>query len=146
MVVRAAEEKDRLDYIMLCREFIKESKIKLKTDLEHLSKSFDTFLSNPNYQVFILEEEEEVCGMLVGVLSSPFFATNVFATELVWFTTKDKRGTRGSIQLVNEYEKWAKAKGCDYVTMADLNQIKDLTSFYEKKGYTLAEKAFVKEI
>lgn len=144
--VRKATKEDSLDFAVLAKQFLRESKYPFSVDMEKLMESFTAACDNESFCVFLLEEEGDIVGMLVGGLSSPLFSSDIVATELAWFVERQHRDGRGSLKLFNEYEKWAKEAGSKFITMVDIDTLQSLGSLYSRKGYTLTEKTYVKEI
>jgi GNAT superfamily N-acetyltransferase len=58
----------------------------------------------------------------------------------------EKRGK--GLALVDEYEKWAKEKGCAAVTLGlpESSLSESLAKVYRRKGYALAESAWLKKL
>jgi hypothetical protein len=48
--------------------------------------------------------------------------------------------------MLGAFESWAKEQGAAFVSMGDIQPVQDLTKLYERKGFKLMEKTFVKEV
>jgi len=48
--------------------------------------------------------------------------------------------------LMQAFEGWAKEVGCKFASMCDMHDLQDLQPLYERKGYKLTEKSYVKEL
>lgn len=144
--VRTAEAGDKLIFAFLADAFLKESGYSLTMNPDKLLANFDHSLSVPDIEIFFLEVDGSVVGMLVGAISQPLFSDDRMATELAWYITPEKRGGREAFHLINAYEEWAESQDCSYVTMVDIDTLNSLEKVYTKKGYTLTEKTYVKEI
>ena len=70
----------------------------------------------------------------------------VLATELAWFVSKDYRGKKGSLLLLNSFEEWAKNNNADYITLCDIESIASLEKLYVRRGYKRTESTYMKEL
>lgn len=97
--------------------------------------------------VLILTKDDEVVGVLGAMVSEDGILTKKMANELVWYV-KDGHGLKG-FKLVQAYEEWAQKVGIKYLVMSYLTTDKSdttLDKLYKKKGFTLYEKAYMKEL
>lgn len=100
-----------------------------------------TTLMNTNYIAFVDDDKQ---GMIVGV-TTPFILGDVTtATEIAWWVNPEARKTTLGKHLHQAFEEWAKDKGCKLITMISIDDT--LGSYYEKCGYKLTERAYMKEI
>jgi len=144
--VRKARSSDSLDFALLAKAFLKESKFPFNLDVAKLLENFELAIENPDFCLFLLEDGGDLVGMLVGGIASPLFSKDRVATELAWFVEPEHRDGRAAYKLLASYEKWAKDSGCSFVTMVDIDTLESLEPLYTRKGYTLTEKTYVKEI
>lgn len=82
--------------------------------------------------------------MIFGVARKFIYGPITGATELAWWVNEDQRGTSVGKELFEAFEYWAKRVGCLTITMTSLDD--QVGSYYEKKGYRLLERAYVKQI
>ena len=119
-------------------------------DREHLASFLETYESNEGCKFFFIKKEEKIVGVLLGSItaSNPLWYGTKVAFELFWYVHPDYRGTKDSIKLINDYERWAKDNGCKYITMACLANTfeKKLTFLYKKRGFKKLEVSFIKEL
>jgi GNAT superfamily N-acetyltransferase len=80
--------------------------------------------------------------MLLAVASKSLFSPHKTATEIGWYVSPDERGKEAGKQLLEAFEYWAQKVGCKYITMISLDD--RVGKFYEKKGYSLLERAYMK--
>jgi hypothetical protein len=87
-------------------------------------------------------------GLLVGSVSEVYFNRQKIAYELMWYIKECARGSKTALRMFNVYEYWTRniAK-VDYIQMNCLGDSKGdtLTKFYERKGFRMAEKGFIKQ-
>lgn len=146
MTVRKATLEDKLDLTFLIKQFLKETSYPFKVDTDKLLGSFEQIIEHENFIVLVLEDQGDISGTLVGGVTQPLFSHDIVASELAWFVTPEKRGSKDSLKLLKQYEDWCKEKGCKFITMVDIDPYDDLGKFYKAKGYSLTEKTYVKEL
>lgn len=144
-MIRKATKEDKLEFLVLVKEFLRESKYPFSLSVKKVSENYDKVVEHPDFFVFLSVVNDEVVGFLVAGVTSPLFSEDVVSSELAWFISKDHRGSSESLKLLSSYEDWAKSKGCKFITMVDIDTLESLEGFYKKKGYTLTEKTYVKE-
>jgi len=94
--------------------------------------------------IFILACNPHPVGMIVGYANKTPFSDTKVASELAWWVDEEYRRSKGSILLFKAYEDWALRVGCSLSQMAMLDEVTDLSAFYEKQGYIPAEKSYIK--
>jgi hypothetical protein len=82
----------------------------------------------------------------IGGQTSPFaFGPHLLASEIAWWINEDKRKSGAGIELIDAFEYWAKhVAGCTIITLTSLDD--KVGKVYEKKGYKLHERAYMKEL
>lgn len=145
-MIRSATKDDKLEFLLLCKEFLRESSYPFSMSIKKVSENFNAIVDHEQFFVKVIEKEGELVGFLVAGLVSPMFSDDVVSSELAWFVSKEHRGDSDSIKLLVQYEKWAKKQGCKFITMVDIDSLNSLEDFYSRRGYTLTEKTYVKEI
>jgi hypothetical protein len=136
--------------LALSTEFLRESPYKgMPVDLDKYSGSLSAILKDINCGVVIFS----LCngtpsGLLVGSVSEVYFNREKVAFELMWYVREECRNTRTSMRMYDVYSYWAEhlAK-VDYVQMNCLSDSNGdtLTKFYERKGFKMVEKGFIKQ-
>ena len=145
MIIRKATHDDIFDLLVLARGFSKEAPAMHKWDKDKTEAMLKTCLDNEATTILVMDHDGEVVGGIVGVIQPMFMSHTVIASELAWFVDPAHRG-RGAIKLVKAFETWAKEHGADYLTMADIRGIADLSKLYERQGYQLTEAAYSKKV
>lgn len=146
MTVRLATSKDRDEFVRLANLFLKESQYPFKIDLMKLIQNFLVFVDGPEHIILVNDNGDRLSGMMVGAVTETPFSSERISTEIAWFVEEDERGSKVSLEMLNLYEKWARSQGCTFITMVDIHSLNSLQKLYERKGYTLTEKTYVKEI
>lgn len=108
-------------------------------DMRQLAKQI---IEGPKENGIVLLYED--FGMIAGVARKFIYGYPYGATELAWWVDEDKRGTKAGVELLEAFEHWAKKVGCLYITMTSLDD--QIGNYYEKKGYKLCERAYMKQI
>lgn len=96
--------------------------------------------------IMVAEEEEKLVGML-GCLITPFQLNrnHLMCTEAMWWVEPDYRGLSVAKDLKAASEKEAKEQGCTKIVMSSLRTSPEIVDqWYEKSGYVLTEKAFMR--
>lgn len=111
-------------------------------DKDTISRLIEHILTSPNETNIILLHGED--GMLAGMTTPFVFGTQTVATEIGWWVEPDKRKSSIGSELLEAFEFWAKKVGASFVSMGSLDD--SLGKFYEKRGYKLYERAYMKVI
>jgi len=144
-MIRKATTEDIFSIAVLGRQFVREVGEEFSFDSETAIRSLQMAIPSDQFFLWVSEQDGDVVGFLAGTLSGTLFSKDKVASELVWYMDPAHRGSE-AIKLVNKFEDWAKANGCNRVSMADVDLLNSLSSLYERKGYKLYEKAYVKGI
>lgn len=114
---------------------------------ERILDHFFLGLEDPTKIITIFSEQNgQIHGMICGLCDRPPFSEVKVATELAWWMDEDYRRTRDSLDLFEAYEEWARRIGAGLVQMALLSSSPDLTKIYERSGYRMTERTFLKEL
>jgi GNAT superfamily N-acetyltransferase len=124
------------------REFMESTKF-LEVNQENFMNTWVQLINSGLGVIFILGEYD-------GALGAMYYpdpnSGKLMATEMFWFVSPEKRGN--GLALFDEYEKWAKEKGCEKALMVHLaDSMPDrLQSLYKRRGYELMESHYCKEL
>lgn len=113
------------------------------SDEETISQLISNILAGKQNEMIILLKPG--VGFIAG-MSSPFvFGPHLIASEIAWWINEDSRGNGDGNDLIDAFEYWAKnVAGCTMVSLSGLDD--DIGKYYEKKGYKLYERAYMKNI
>mgnify|MGYP003624692532 FL=1 len=145
-VIRVATKDDLFDLLVLAREFSREAPDMHRWDRDKTEGLLSGLISNPDAVIFVSEVDGDIAGFLAGMIQPVIISHTKIAFELAWFVDKHSRGGAGAIKLVKAFEAWAKDNGAEWVTMADITGLADLSPLYSKLGYSLTEKAYSKRV
>lgn len=105
---------------------------------------------NSGVEVIVHREDEKIVGFVLGMIGNahPIWGDVKYAAELAWYVHPAYRGKGAAIQLLNEFEAWAAVNDCKFIVCAGMhnNSFDQVKSMYEKRGYTQAEVAFIREL
>jgi len=89
-----------------------------------------------------------VTGVLLGTCYENLWGTDLIASELAWWFDPSSRGGRAAIHLVQDFEKWAVAKGCRLISLSMLENLKGgaVSRLYSRMGYKQREATFLKTL
>lgn len=89
---------------------------------------------------FIYDDFAFLAGMKV-----PFLLGNKdMAIEIGWWVDPNRRGEGAGQQLMDAFERWAVDHNCDLITMVSIDD--KVGEYYEKRGYKLYERTYMKEL
>lgn len=101
----------------------------------------DFLTTSDDLKIVLLYEDK---GMLAAFIQ-PFTLGSVpMAVEFAWWVEPDARKAGAGKALAEAYEFWAKKLGAKLSTMACYDE--QTGKFYEKNGYRLSERAYIKEL
>lgn len=68
---------------------------------------------------WVLYDNDTPIGYFIGKVSQSFFSNQKYAVQDAWFVLKKYRGTRAGFKLLEAFERWADARGCEarYLTI-----------------------------
>lgn len=93
-----------------------------------------------NERIILFEPD---VGFLAACVTPFLFGPHILATEMAWWVNPDHRGKQIGSEFLKAFEYWAKEKaGASMVSMSCLDD--KLCKFYEKQGYKLYERAYMK--
>lgn len=92
--------------------------------------------------------EYNICGALGAVVGPGMFSPITMAVEGFWYVLPEHRDGKHGLQLLSWFEGWAKRKGAGYAAMIHLMKLQPerLGDLYERRGYALVEKHYVKAL
>jgi len=151
MRVRPFKESDIATMIELGIKLHKESNFKeLNYDKNKLIALGEAIIANTNvYYAIVAEDENKVLlGMFVGVIIEYYFSKDRFASDLLFYVDKNKRGALASLRMLKEFELWAKRKNAKEVRPGTSTgiEIERTRKLYRHLGYEVTGNTFRKVI
>jgi len=139
-MLKIATRDDLTTIRRMAYEFMESTEMKHYAYEEDLNAVIDSLLDRDGSIVLLHGED----GMIAGTISKFPFGPYIVATEMAWWVNPDKRKSNIGRDLLEAFEFWAKKVGADMVHMVSLDD--SVGKFYEKKGYKLLERAYIKAI
>jgi len=142
MDVRFATAQDRDRVVALLRESHEAAGFAFPFQAAYADRLFQQHMLSPMACVLVTGERAQ--GVLMASAFDHPFGAGRMAKETVWYVTPEARG-RGAIKMLDAYETWARSVGCVSVGMASLST-NDVSSLYERRGYSAVETHFMKPL
>lgn len=144
MTLKLAEATDLPDIVDMALKFAAVSPYsELPIEQEKIEELILSMLKDRNKTIIVLYmKDDKPVGMLAGMTSEMLFNRELLASEVIWWVEPEHR-SRKSFALKEAYEYWAKRVGAKYIQMSNLND-KRVEQFYERTGYKLTERAYLK--
>jgi GNAT superfamily N-acetyltransferase len=146
MNVRKATPQDSIELTVLVKQFVKEAKYTFSVDTKMVMQNFERITVNPTFFVHVAENEGDLVGFLVGCVNTSLFSQDLAGIELGWYLDPEHRDGKTALVLLKQFEDWCSKKKCTHISLADIDTLRSMGGLYERKGYTLTEKTYVKEI
>lgn len=91
----------------------------------------------PNVAVFGALEDNKLIGFISGIHNEYFFSSKKKVSDLGFYVLPEFRGTRASIKLIKELEKWAIDLGVEDISLGQTTAVnmEKTQKFYERLGY-----------
>jgi len=125
---------------------VTELLIELDCDIElaGVERRLARLADSPSDRVFVAEVNGAVVGLL-GIHLAPLLHRDSFARITAFIVTEKHRGTGLGAALLREAEAWALARGCRQIEVTSGDHHATSHGFYERHGYRLDDRRFVKE-
>ena len=113
MVSHRAIEADLPVLCQLCVDMHRESDFRdLALDRDKLTSTLvRSMRQDDKLFLQVYERHSRVVGYLLGMLTEPFFSTDVVAVDLMFYVAPESRGGPAAFRLWTSFGDWAKQKG-----------------------------------
>jgi hypothetical protein len=141
--MKIATIEDLPEVLEMSMKFIKKTGYNEYADEGQIRNLIETIVTGAQNQMIILLQPG--VGFLAGQVSPFVFGPHLLASEIAWWINEDKRKSGEGAELLEAFEYWAKnVAGCTMITLTSLDP--RVGKIYEKKGYKLYERAYMKEL
>jgi GNAT superfamily N-acetyltransferase len=84
----------------------------------------------------------------IGAFCAPhfLFMKPMMASELFWWIEPEYRGGTAALRLIEDYERWARQKGCGIVAFSMFEGDDKVQRVLERRGFKHMESAFAKAL
>lgn len=146
MTLKLATAEDFPYILEMAQKFAAASPYKdFPMEEEKIQELILTLMKDRNKTIIVLYVHDgKPVGMLAGMSSEMIFSREIIASEVIWWVDPGFR-SRKTLALKEAYEYWAKRIGAKYIQMANLDDQK-IERYYERTGYKLTERAYLKVI
>lgn len=121
------------------------SSIKAFEDETYATEFFTELVIN-HYVRIAQTETGEPCGFIGGTLAPHPFSPNVLTlAELFWWVDPKYQGSRAALLLLNDFNDYGE-KHADLITISRISKSQLTHRTLERRGFSLVEEAFAKEI
>lgn len=95
---------------------------------------------------FVAVKDDQLVGMVGGMLVEHFFSSQKFSTDLVVYVTPEQRGSSAGVRLIAAYEEWAFTNGAEECGLGVSTGVEQerTVCIYERLGYRLAAYTLIK--
>ena len=139
MKIRKADKKDFEDYKILRKESLeyykKISDEKLRFSDKQIKNEFREILSNPKRVLFIIEEDKNIKGFVIGTLIKNNYQYSTYLDEI--YVDRNSRRKGFSKLLLNEFAKWSKLKKAKIMRLGVNVNNKKAMKLYNKIGFQI---------
>lgn len=132
--------------IALAKEYDGGFSAHVKVDVNYAIEKYTKLVTSGIAVVFALKSGGDIVGGLAALKAEDLNYPRSMGVELFWFVIPGHRGE--GMKLFRAYEDWCNNSGCDIAAMIHLEDSYPdrLKRLYKKKGYTLTELHYVKEV
>lgn len=146
MNIRLARYEDILDLSLLIRSFTSEAKYGFSLDYNKIYDTLKNTMEDDDYLLLVVEDGDKLVGMFFAMLIEPLFSSDKVAAEVAWYISPDSRGSKQALKLIDWYLLWAEERGATKATIADIVELNDIGKLYNRKGFVLSERSYVKDL
>ena len=146
--LKLAEEGDWPEVLRMSRAFHEFSPYQgIPFEERKVRNIFDRYLVDPTKVIVILGVVgTETVGVIVGVVDELYFSEVFHASEVIWWVDPQERGTVLGKQMFEAFEYWGGKMGAKFLNVVNTSGTTELSGFYVKNGYHLAESVYIKEL
>lgn len=127
---------------------VAEAFLELPYTIQYSPERVQEFLRSTTNKLMVglCQDDGTILGVLLGCQTFVPTSFSPVAIELLWYVKPEYRKGKYALQMVREFEKWAKAQGCEMISMGNMANSSMATTgkFYERLGYKLSEQTYFK--
>lgn len=141
--MKVADLEDLPEIVDMSMKFLNTTGYKPHVDKEIVRDLVSSLIVGLKTEKIIIFESG--VGFLAGCVTPFLFGPHLLATEIGWWVEPEARGKGAGKEFLAAFEYWAKEKaGCTLISMVSLDD--EIGKAYEKQGYKLYERAYMKEL
>jgi len=108
---RLAMPEDKDAVLSLAQMQVEETLPHLDFRRDLAEETFDQGIKHADPTFFVVEDNREVVGYLMGFMEGYAFTSGIFVVQEVLYVRPDKRGTRAAVHLIKEFVRWGEIVG-----------------------------------
>lgn len=140
MGLRLATIEDAELILDMSNKFLQSIEYSKYADAGKMKDLVQFFLTSSDKTVILYDN----LGMIAAMVNPFLFGVKLVAAEVGWWVEPEHRRSKIGQELLWAFEQWGKQSGCTLATMTSLDD--DIGKFYEKNGYRLYERTYIKEL
>lgn len=141
--MKIATIEDVAEVLEMSNQFMDSTGYKKYSDEQNIRNLIESIVTGRQDQMIILLKPG--VGFIAGQATPFAFGPHYLASEIAWWINEEQRKTGAGAELIEAFEYWAKnVAGCTIISLTSLDD--SVGKFYEKKGYRLHERAYMKEL
>lgn len=144
--VNVATESEIREIIILAQQYDGGFSRHVTVDVPYATGRYLALVASGIMSIFALKHDDIIVGGLAGLIFPDMNSGLKTAVECFWFVNPGDRG-KGML-LLNAFEGWAKQNQCKKAAIIHLEDsfADSLKRIYNRRGYTLVEAHYMKEI
>lgn len=144
-MIRHARPDDKMRVLVLAREFHRAAGLPFPFSPAHADALFRASIDSDDRLCLVLEVDGAIQGVLAAEAGPHPFGPFKIAGELMWWIEPAHRG-RSAVGMISAFEDWARERGCQFVHMVGLGDDPAVGRLYQRRGYSAAERHFMKPL
>ena len=130
------------------RDYYLKSGTMIEIDVQTTFKNVAAMLTGGIGVFIVLEDDGVPIGFICGVACGDPLCSRIVATELFWYTARERRHEGLGELLINAFEIWAKSRGASRIRLAHLADLRSSENkrLYEAMGFKACEVAYEREV
>ena len=147
MIVREIDSTELPLTVPLAKRFHDQAGFDSEFSENRFATTLMTALEAGMLGAFGMFHEEQLVGVLLGIIGPQFLVEANLAQELMWWVDPEYRKTLDSVRLVLLFEQWAENNGAQAIVMARFTEADDnrLDNFYRRRGFREIETHYLKK-
>lgn len=117
-------------------------------DLNHFIAKISLPLRLNLAKIWVIERNDELVGLLGGMVGELFFVKKNIAIEMFWYVDAENRGSLEAIRLIEHFETWAEKLDVKWIHMAFMENIhpEKMREFLIRRDYAPFESIYRKRL
>jgi GNAT superfamily N-acetyltransferase len=130
----------------MIEDFITEINSDLyRFDREKVGAILGSLVEEDAGDILVYERDGRIIGFILCTAQVHPILGYRMAMELAYYVAKEYRGSSAAVRLIQGFEQWAETKDVEAFALADIHVLEDLGPMYNRLGYTLVEKSYIKK-